>query len=308
MKNRILLSLIITGLLFSQCSPKLEEWPLPMFTIPLCNGLSTYYTGRNVVFNACYSEDYQENGRLSYQWDFNNDGTFDTSLFNNPDIDGSWDTSLFDNPFVKKVYLNSGCYNIRLRVINENQEIAETFGIINIVDESSFYDNYSYHLMYFPLGDVYLDCRIVHESEDYWWTMKDLAVDTFDYSSSCSANNSSFQYTWANAMQFNIPYDYRLPSRNEWEILFNEFGGIEIAGLVFESPSQSFIEIAYAGKLNQDLECEDVDLKAWYWTSTEDGADSAWAVQFEKDSIDASFIKLPKNEALSVKLFYKQPN
>lgn len=296
MKNKIKLIIALPAIfLLLHCNPDKEKWPLPMFTIAPNGNYQFYFSGRNVIFNASWSEDYHENGRLTYSWYFDAGESSD------------FDTSSFNYPFSQMVYMTPGYYNVTLMIKNEQWENAETIRAIHILDSNEFYEYNSYDTIYFSLIEQYLACRDIWEDEGYAWTRNDLAADYGDYSTNCSTSRSGFKYTWENAMNFNSE-GFRIPSRNDWEILFNKFGGIEIAGLVFKEPSQTFMDLPYAGKINHSNECIDMGLKAYYWTSDTEGVDSAWAVVFEKDKLEALFIKVPVDEALSVKLVYQQPN
>jgi uncharacterized protein (TIGR02145 family) len=289
MKNKFLLFIafpVFSGLI--QCAPEKEKSPLAMFTVvPNADG-PFYYAGRNVIFNASWSEDYSKNGSLTFFWYYDTYGS-DTS------------NSLY--PYAREIFMETGYHTVKLMVKNEVWENAETIRNIEIVDSNLFYEFNAYDTLYFPLIESYLACRDLWLDRPYAWTRNDLAAPYGEYSISCSTYKSGFRYTWENAMNFNSA-GFRIPSRNEWEILFDAFGGIEIAGLVFQEPSQTFMDLPYAGKADENNTCVDAGLKSYYWTSDLEGQDSAWAVVFEKNSIAAKFIKLPAVEALSVKLVY----
>jgi uncharacterized protein (TIGR02145 family) len=293
--NNILVLILPLSLLLSNCTKEEQAWPLPMFSVAPNGSDPFLYSGRNVVLDARYSEDYHVNGSLQYRWDYENDG--------------SWDTPFSDNPYLQVLYENPGYYNVRLLVMNNRHETSETIRMIEIWDESQFLTDNIYDSVYFSPAGIYLACREVIYGIRSFWTRQDLDVYLGDYTTTCYGgfNIEGLLYHRENDTLFNTPEGFRLPSKADWELLFEGFGGMEIAGLVFEEPSQTFIDIPYSGKSNESGLCVDKGLKSYYWTSDEAGADSAWAVVFEKDSIATKFIKLSVNEAISVKLVYQQP-
>jgi uncharacterized protein (TIGR02145 family) len=106
-------------------------------------------------------------------------------------------------------------------------------------------------------------------------------------------------YTWTAAMEA-CPTGWHLPSKEEWEDLFEALGGLSTAGAKLKS--QTGFSALPAGYRNTNGNYEFISLNAYFWSSSEyyDGS-SAYNVHFYIGNETATLINYIKDFGFSVR-------
>ncbi len=167
-------------------------------------------------------------------------------------------------------------------------------------------------------GDVYKTIRIGLLD----WIARNLAVtpQSGRYKSAFDANLFGvnldpvygYLYSWDAAHSINSIPGYQLPGKQQWQHLVNvaggEFGGGALKEKGFnhwwlpnQAASNSTGFTAIPG--GQDMEFNPTILsRGYYWTSTEQGSDSAWAVMLSNETAKIEFKVLPKSWLATVRM------
>jgi len=104
-----------------------------------------------------------------------------------------------------------------------------------------------------------------------------------------SINNKKYGrlYYFSNAVVA-APPGWHLPSLDEWQTLINHFGGNEKALPALLEGGSSGFNLLFAGNKSANISPTDIfnfkDTWGFYWTSTTDGDQTAYAIHFEKGS------------------------
>ena len=279
--------------LLAGCEKQTEKWPLPLFAKLPTDLHLTCYTGNNTIFDARYSEELQTPfEELTFRWDFNGDG--------------SWDLPFSTNPIGIYRYGKPGYYWVTLQVKNQHNQTASSKQIIQVQDSA-----------YFEYETIYVDDEL-----------KIPAVDFFDYSNDslsilrwavnnmhksmdgigCAYNNDATNidkhgllYTWHDVMA--ITRNQLIPSLESWKNIIHLGGGKELAYLTLGENGPTMIDITFSGRKATNGQFTGLNEEGWYWTSTEADMYTAWAVRFYSNGQEVEFLKISKNEALSLRLF-----
>ncbi|MFW5974714.1 MAG: FISUMP domain-containing protein, partial [Bacteroidota bacterium] len=116
-------------------------------------------------------------------------------------------------------------------------------------------------------------------------------------------------YQWDELMQYTqveevggiCPEGWHLPSENEWHYLVEHHGGSFAAGKRLKEGGSSGFEALLAGTRNTSSNYEELDLKGYYWSSTQLDEDEALLIHFD-DDIDGVFFNYgDKDRANSVR-------
>lgn len=235
------------------------------------------------------------NNPTHYYWDFG-DNTYSTEL----------------NPI--HTYLMPGEYAVMLIASSFNEKDTIIFEhAVKVVDgliRESDIDN-----------NLYRCTQIGNQI----WTSQDLKTSKYQNSSVIQGKmypylmysflpNRGYIYNWngllnnTNTDIYSIcPQGYHVPNINEWETLFAEVGGTQIAGKKLKAPYPYWSYEEYSGDNSSDFDAiasgnenSDFTTKGYYWTATETSVDSAFAIVFDySDSV--SIIKVPKSKYVSVR-------
>jgi uncharacterized protein (TIGR02145 family) len=104
-------------------------------------------------------------------------------------------------------------------------------------------------------------------------------------------NDSATNYKYGRLYFFSnataaAPPGWHLPTLDEWQELINHFGGNEIALTSLLDGGTSGINLLYGGNKSANISPTDIfNFKGewgFYWTSTTDGDQTAYAIHFEK--------------------------
>src|SRR6185295_25283 len=92
-------------------------------------------------------------------------------------------------------------------------------------------------------------------------------------------------YYFSNALAA-APPGWHLPSLDEWQTLINHFGGDEKALTALLDGGSSGLNLLYGGNKSANISPTDIfnfkDEWGFYWTSTTDAEQTAYAIHFEK--------------------------
>ncbi|HYV95477.1 MAG TPA: FISUMP domain-containing protein [Chitinophagales bacterium] len=92
-------------------------------------------------------------------------------------------------------------------------------------------------------------------------------------------------YYFSNALAA-APPGWHLPSLDEWQTLINHFGGDEKALTALLDGGSSGLNLLYGGNKSANISPTDIynfkDEWGFYWTSTTDADQTAYAIHFEK--------------------------
>ncbi len=203
-------------------SPVINTAPTASFDISPPSGPTT----TNFILDASSCSDLQDPiGNLQVQWDWTNDG--------------AWDTDYTTTKSTTHQYSTAGAYTVKLRV-KDTGELTNTTTKQVIVTEAGCVD---------IDGNVYRTIKI----GDHWWMAENLKVthfrngDPITYSGWSTSTSSA--YTNYNSDQSNVtvygrlynwyaaidsrkiaPQGWHIPSYDEWQALVDYLGGYAIAG------------------------------------------------------------------------------
>ncbi len=94
-------------------------------------------------------------------------------------------------------------------------------------------------------------------------------------------------YFYSNALAA-APKGWHLPSLDEWQEVINNFGGDEVAADKLLRGGSSGLNLLLGGNKSANISPTDIfnfkDQWGFYWTSTPDGDQTAYAIHFEKGS------------------------
>lgn len=94
-------------------------------------------------------------------------------------------------------------------------------------------------------------------------------------------------YYFSNAVAA-APPGWHLPSLDEWQTLINHFGGDDKALHALVEGGASGLNLLFGGNKSANISPTDIfnfkDTWGFYWTSTPDGDQTAYAIYFEKGS------------------------
>lgn len=119
-----------------------------------------------------------------------------------------------------------------------------------------------------------------------------------------------YLYNWQAAVSINQVSGYILPSKQDWQQLINNAGGTYGGGALKETGFNHWW-MPNAGATNSTgftaLPTSDgfqttIISRGYYWTSTAEGSDSAWAVKLYFENAQVEFVLLPKNAPAAVRL------
>lgn len=123
-------------------------------------------------------------------------------------------------------------------------------------------------------------------------------------------NVYGYVYNWQTAMSINSISGYILPSKQEWQELITVAGGSNGGGALKETgfnhwwiPNLGATNITgFTAISGSDAQFLTLISRAYFWTSTEQGLDSAWAVQLCFENSTVQFVLMPKTSVASVRL------
>lgn len=104
-----------------------------------------------------------------------------------------------------------------------------------------------------------------------------------------SINNRKYGrlYYFSNAIAAPPP-GWHLPSLDEWQTLINQFGGDDKALTALIEGGSTGLNLLFAGNKSANISPTDIfnfkDTWGFYWTSTTDSDQTAYAIHFEKGS------------------------
>ena len=123
-----------------------------------------------------------------------------------------------------------------------------------------------------------------------WMTVNwDIRTPKSWYFENDSINNKKYGrlYFYSNAMAA-APSGWHLPSLDEWQELINKFGGDAVAADKLLEGGSSGLNLLLGGNKSANISPTDIfnfkDQWCFYWTSTTDGEQTAYAIHFEKGS------------------------
>src|SRR6185503_19333016 len=121
-----------------------------------------------------------------------------------------------------------------------------------------------------------------------WMTVNyDLRTPKSFYFDNDSINNKKYGrlYFYSNATAA-APPGWHLPSLDEWQTLINHFGGDEKALPFLLDGGSSGLNLLFGGNKSANISPTDIfnfkDEWGFYWTSTTDADQTAYAIHFEK--------------------------
>ena len=124
-------------------------------------------------------------------------------------------------------------------------------------------------------------------------------------------------YTWATAMQkFNSneqvetrTYEQRwdVPSLEQWQVLIEYYGGELVAGYNLSLNLSKSIQLVYSG-LYQNNVLTEYKTAGYYWTSTKEDENNAYAIKVTENENRVEIVVLPIDYAISIRLLIQHNN
>lgn len=238
------------------------------------------------TFDASGSHDNEDPAsELKVRWDWQSDGT--------------WDTNYSTEKIIKKGFNKKGFYKVKLEVTDSGGLSSNYTEIINVED---------YFLVDRRDQNKYKTVKIGTQL----WMAENLNFQTFE-NSHCHGNDPDNcrdygkLYEW-DAAYIACPDGWRLPTRDDWDLLFDYLG--ENAGAKIKADhgwqggyngtnSSNFSALA-ASYLTQYGEFMALGSYAFFWTASEE-ADKAWSIMLSYNRDDAEKFLYNKKNAFSVR-------
>ncbi len=221
-------------------------------------------------FDAWPSKDTEDSpSQMLNRWDF--------------DGDGIWDTELSNELVVFHTYNKPGSYQLTLEIIDRGELKDTAFETIYIGDND------------FETGRIldkrgnkweyYGTIRI----GDQWWMSKNLSVDYPKFYGNVPYNWDGsivlrFGYLYGPPLMYAAcPDGWKIPSRDDWNVLFDNFDETEIYDQLILGGNSGFN--AALGGRNTDISFSHINQYGYYWSSTELSGTSAlsqWYITFDQ--------------------------
>jgi uncharacterized protein (TIGR02145 family) len=127
-----------------------------------------------------------------------------------------------------------------------------------------------------------------------------------------SINNKKYGRLYYFSSAFNgAPPGWHLPSLDEWQTLINHFGGDEKALSALVDGGSSGLNLLYGGNKSANISPTDIfnfkDQWGFYWTSTTDADQTAYAIHFEKGNNKIIKMSYRRANGFSVRYVKDQP-
>src|ERR1043165_1857615 len=146
-----------------------------------------------------------------------------------------------------------------------------------------------------------------------WMIMNwDMRTPKSFYFDNDSINNKKYGRLYYFSSAFNgAPPGWHLPSLDEWQTLINHFGGDEKALSALVDGGSSGLNLLYGGNKSANISPTDIfnfkDQWGFYWTSTTDADQTAYAIHFEKGNNKIIKMSYRRANGFSVRYVKDQP-
>ncbi len=285
MKRYIFLITILLAVVISSCEKEDTTYPIAVF-----NSDSKIREGFKIILDASGSFSETENDVLQYRWDLNGDHV-------------EWETDWSYSPTLTTVYAPRYESIIGLQVKNSDGKITEIYRSMRL------------HYNHFNIGYIYDENTSIRYISYYWGSNSEYALtyywayDNILYPSSESVYNFSevqkyasygSLMNWEKANHLDVAF-YHLPTVEEWEHIFEYFGGEQLAGFNLQTVVEHGLQLKLAG-IHKNGQLSELDETGYYWTATEASATTAYAVKISKDVDEVIIVELPKTAKASVRI------
>ncbi|MFA6129034.1 MAG: PKD domain-containing protein [Bacteroidales bacterium] len=211
---------------------------------------------------------------LSYRWDF--------------DGDGNWDTDFFtDQMITMHRYSFPGTYHISLVAkdqLGEQDTCTRVIHVSNGLNETGLYQD--------RRGDSWEYYGTVHIGNQWWFTRNMSIHDTLHYNQFYYNNSWANYYDYGNlygsgSIAYICPPGWRLPSKEDWDKLFANYPEDRLFDALMPGGESDFgLVLGGSGKGTTivDIKYQGIDQYAGYWTLTKPagaGSTSLWMIEFD---------------------------